>query len=248
MGYNIYLCYETNERLEKLKKISNHAELHNFLFNNKEYDKDDCYISLHDYNFKKLYDFGKYIEWTEKLNKENIFENEEFNKYVSNESDFFIINKNGLEYIIEDYHKDMEKYYLQKWALSSFLEILINKDKTQTQRWVNACDVIYNDKEYNKFKFDLDLNHTLEELFKENNENYKNIIDKSIKYLSNNISSYFRISLEEYQRKNNPFYNLNEDQKFSITNSWNKDKVILELVHIYKTFDFQNNKLIIYGT
>ena len=50
-------------------------------------------------------------------------------------------------------------------------------------------------------------------------------------------------AINENDRKH---YDLSEN-KLKLTNSWKKDLNILELVNIYKDFDWNNNKMLIYG-
>lgn len=253
MGYRIHLGSISNKRLRELKKVTSSKELFKVVYPDKEYDSKNDYVGVYDMcSEKNIHEFGKYIEWTEELQKKYskpIFSNKEFNKTITKENDFFIINKEGLKYIIEDLANDTKSYYSTMWALSTFLDILITRDTDATEKWANACNIIYSkDDSYNAHKWALDLDHDLAEIFS-GKEVYEKIIKQSIDYLSSQLNSYFKSELHEYQteHKHVAFYNLDEKKPLCITNSWRKDKAIMELAHIYKTFNFRSNKLVVYG-
>lgn len=249
MGYNYNLGLISNKRLELIKKIKDNKELFNLLNPNEEYDED--LLGVYDISEMNLHCFGSNPNWFDGIPKEyiqNVFEDNEFNEEITSDNDLLIINKECLKYIIEELRKEMENYYLEKWALSIFLEILILKDINEIKKWekafTNACAIIF-DKEYSYNKSSLiEMNMDLYELFKEENTEIRN---KSLDYISSQMLSYFRNELNEYQQSKVPFYNIDEKKKHSISNSSKYDKVILELTHILKTFNFKKNKLLIYG-
>ncbi len=179
--------------------------------------------------------------------KKDIFLNKEFNKIVTSGHDFFSINKEGLIYIIDSLEIEIKKYYQRKWALSIFLEVLLTKDieeiKYLKKEFVKACEYIFT-KEYNRYKYDLtDLNIQIEDLL---NKDFETIKFKYIKYISQELSTYFNEELFDYNN-DFKFYNLNENQPFAINNSWKINKSILELTHILKTFNFKKNKMLIFA-
>ncbi len=254
MSYRYYIGMISNKRLREIKNVSNYKELHEKIYPDKPYNKEDEYIGVYDIQELSLHCFGSdadYLQNMPKKSQKRIFLNKEFNNDVTAEHTFYLTNKDGLLYIIESLRKIMESYYQKRWALSVFLEILLikDKDKEKIKEWekafANACEFIFTD-EYNRYKWELsDINITLDELFKDSNTKIR---EKALKYISAEMLSYFRSELNEYQ--NNycmPFYNLDEDKPFKIVNSWRIDKAILELVHILKTFNFKKNKLVIYG-
>lgn len=253
MGYRIYLGSISNKRLKQIKDVSSKIELFKIINNAKDgdFDEEDCYCGVYDVSEQRLHEFGKYIEWTEDLKKQcskPVFKNKAFNKEYTQEHDFFLINKDGLKHIINDLNNDMFHYMMSMNILVQMYEILSEDFKTMS----DERKEIYNEiktklKEHLKYDYgDFSLN--IDELVEHEEElNYvKDMIFRKIR-------SHFLGQVYDYKinpRNNQPnFLNLGETdvEKYTITNSWFKDKSMLELVHILKTFDFKHNKLLIYG-
>jgi len=248
MGYRIYLGAISNKKLNKIKNVSSSEELYKINNNilNDDYDKEDCYCGVYNVvDEEHLHEFGKYIEWTEELKNKyskKIFKNKEFNKEYTEEHDFFIINKDGLKYIIEDMANDMTTYYKKISMYFDIYEIL-NKKEFSNQDKEDFDKIILDLKSNRYYHYDFDID-TLEKLLED---------EKEIQYIKNKIHNeiyfHFKDQIREFDNKyeNLKCYNLDETKKYKITNSWYKDKGLLELVHILKTFDFKHNKLVIYG-
>ena len=249
MGYRYYIGSISNKKFKDIKRVENYNDLQ-FKINPNKILKDDDYIGVYDIVEETMSELGSdtcYISKMSKTLKKDIFLNKEFNKIVTSGHDFFSINKEGLIYIIDSLEIEVKKYYQRKWALTIFLEVLLTKDieeiKYLKKEFVKACEYIFT-KEYNRYKYDLtDLNNQIEDLL---NKDFETIKLKYIKYISQELSTYFSQELYDYS-DNYKFYDTNEDKPFKITSSWKIDKNILELVHILKTFNFKKNKLIIYG-
>lgn len=77
----------------------------------------------------------------------------------------------------------------------------------------------------------------------------KHYKDKSVKYWNNLIKSEANIDdiknqLQNHVRDLDYVLNTNPDDKFSITNSWDYECAMLELVHLYKSIDWDKYSLI----
>lgn len=260
MGYRIYLGQISNDRYEKIKNVKNYKQLFPILKGNlKEVTFDEEYIGVYDISEGYLHEFGKYIDWTEDLlNKcsENVFLNKDFNDYVTQEHDFFIINKLGLEHIINEYNLEMGKYYNIQYALSNLLMFLTDTKKDRSDNIIKQykeihknCWNIINEDDFMYLKYDLKefLDLSFEDFF---NSDKKEIIDQIIIDIVAKQNSYFGSQYAEYRNAFNEndrkHYDLSEN-KLKLTHSWKKDLNILELVNIYKDFDWNNNKMLIYG-
>lgn len=258
MGYRIYLGHISNDRFEKIKDVSSYKELFPLLVDNGEkvtFDED--YIGVYDISEGYLHEFGKYIDWTEELKlecSENVFSNNDFNDYVTQEHDFFIINKKGLEHIISEYNKEMNQFYTIHYALSNLLMFLtdLRLDENIKKRYKEIHKEVWeiiNSDNYMYLKYDFDdfLSMDFEDFYLEQN---KNKISQIIIDIVAKQNSYFGGQLAEYKNAFNgtsrQHYDLSND-KLSLTNSWKKDLNILELVNIYKDFDWDNKKMLIYG-
>ena len=246
MGYRIYLGRITKKELKEIENISSTKELWEYYNPNKEHDPEDDYVGGYDLGDNYLHEFGKYIEWTSELREEcseDIFKNEELNKYMTQENDLFLINKKGLEYIIEEYFNEMKDFYTEKKHLAE-LQLILLKQQENIERakeiYVEAYKYISQTR-YTKYDFEELSCYSYEELWLVENTNKRFSILENI---SKKFYDYFHCEQSDYKWK---FYNLDESNPFKITNSCKKDKNILELVHIYKTFDFEKNSLMIYG-
>lgn len=62
-------------------------------------------------------------------------------------------------------------------------------------------------------------------------------------YLQSNLIS----EIGDFREINHFIDDFESTNPYSLTRTWKKDKTILELVNIYKNFDFKNNELVIYG-
>lgn len=249
MSYRYYIGSISNQRLKKIKNLDNYKDLYEVLELNRKV-VDDYHVGVYDVNEIVLQELGTdadYINKIEKKYKKPIFINKEFNKTITSGYDLFLINKEILIFIIDSLNEIVKKYYQKKWALSIFLEVLLTKDieeiKYLKKEFVKACEYIFT-KEYNKYKYDLtDLNIQIEDLL---NKDFETIKFKYIKYISQELSTYFNEELFDYNN-DFKFYNLNENQPFAINNSWKINKSILELTHILKTFNFKKNKMLIFA-
>ena len=249
MSYRYYIGSISNQRLKKIKNLDNYKDLYEILELNRKV-VDDYHVGVYDVSDVVLQELGTdadYINKIEKKYKKPIFINKEFNKTITSGYDLFLINKEILIFIIDSLNEIVKKYYQKKWALSIFLEVLLTKDieeiKYLKKEFVKACEYIFT-KEYNRYKYDLtDLNIQIEDLL---NKNFETIKFKYIKYISQELSTYFNEELFDYNN-DFKFYNLNENQPFAINNSWKINKSILELTHILKTFNFKKNKMLIFA-
>jgi len=257
MGYRIYLASIPNEKLDEIKNCKDTKSLYETINPGKSFEdleEYDRYIGVYDIHNEVLHEFGKYIEWTSDLELEcssPIFLNENLNKQMCDEHDLYLINQKGLEYIISQYNDEMKTFYETRWALSLILQMLVDKEENlqkYKEGYKNSFNFIMNN-EHSYLKLDMEDFFCIDfdNIFDKQNINK---INSTIRFISSQLLSYFRSELQEYQNyKGEPkgSYNLDLDKPLHITDSWKKDKGILELTHIYKSFDWKNNSMYIYG-
>lgn len=96
MSYRSYIGKISKNRYDKIKS----------------YVKDDLEnVRFFDF-IDTLYDFGKYTNYTSSgIPMEDFFTNDESNKYISIDHDLKIVNKDFLEYIIEEYRLKIVSLY-----------------------------------------------------------------------------------------------------------------------------------------
>jgi len=147
MGYRIYLASLSKKRLKYIKNVSSDKELFEKLFPEKYIElqnkidineNDEYYVGVYDICEQNLHEFGKYISWTEKFKQKSIFKNKEFNNDKTQEHDLFIIDKKGLVF-----------------SLSKMQKVLLSRkiDDENKKIWASACNTIFNDENYNSFKY-----------------------------------------------------------------------------------------------
>lgn len=240
MGYRIYLGSISKQKLKLIKNVTSKYELAKII-KGDSVDKDDCHCGPYDIVDEDLHSFGKYIEWTEDLRiqfSKQIFKDKVFNDDY--DYDFFIINKNGLKYIIEDYAKDLVTYYKKQDMLFQ-LYVILNKNNPSKEEIEKFYDLVYKlEKE-----FYTDLMFSTYESIKENEHQLERFRDM----VENEISMNFKWEISEFgnARDSIKCYNLDDNKPMNISSSWFKNKAIFNLVHIYKSFNFKKNELVIYG-
>jgi hypothetical protein len=216
MGYRTYIGKLSKTQHEKIKNLSI-DELYTSKGINREYDNLAPWELL---DGKDLYGFGKHTEFDDEKFYKPVFDNTETQKYYTEESDFWIVEKEYLEHII-NFYQDFVKDYYNRLVMPFF------GDDVHKQNSLTFLNSIKTDYSYqnNNHTFDFSLITQ-----KEQNALYEMI---------NHIKS---MRLEWFC--DSPF-NLKDGD--SITNSWKYEYGIFELVRIYKTFDWENDLLIYYG-
>jgi len=255
MGYRIYLGTLSHKTKEHIKNVSSYKELYTKLkeVNHPLKYDDEPHVGVYEIVEDTIHEFGKYIEWTEELQRKctkQVFLNKEFNKEVNEEHDFFIINKDGLVMIMDEYAQDMRSFYEEKWALSQLQYILTIAEEGKDglkEDWKKIRDTILKPGSYLKYDYEDIFEIPLSEIAAEKN---KKEVTSIIRKIAGDFQGYFRGEMGEYHSyrgKNQNITDLREERPYNITTSWKKDKGILELAHIFKTFDWENGDLIIYG-
>lgn len=187
MGYRNYIACIKHDEYEKIKNFTKEE-----LYKYKEEDLEDGHVGVYDVG-EELYEFGKYCEFGEK-NKffESVFLNEELQKEMEDEHEFFIVKKEFLAHIIQYYSDRVKSFY------QDLMEGITNEQVTFKE--------IPGDKA---------------------NKLFEHIQGNAIEW-----------------REKGP-YNLEKGNE--ITNSWKYEYSIFELIRIYKSFDWENDKMIYYG-
>jgi len=185
MGYRIYLGKMLKAELIKLNALTIEE------FNLKK-EKDEWY-SVMDEVQKDIYEFGKYVEWTEGEFKKYcnpIIKNKEVNEWI--EGDFYTINKDGLAFIIDYYRKEVYEHY--KYMSDIMKKVLEGKHNDKL-----AMANIYN-----------------------------HVNGMTMEWASSP-------------------YILSTEKDTEIVSSWKYEYAVFELANIYKSFDYENYEMIIYG-
>lgn len=237
MGYRIYLGSISNKKLKQISKIQSRAELYEIVHNKKPIDEDDVYCGAYDIVDKELHGFGKYIQWVNQLDNYSspVFKDNEMNDYYAEDSDFFLINKDGLKFIIETINKDVEILLTINQHLYVLLEALLENTTESKATYFEYASKLKELDKSTYIQYDLDN----ENIFEDEKARNKKILT---------MVSVFKCNIDwELDEYRFGMLNLDDNNKFNITKSWFKSNVVLELAHILKTFDFKHNKLVIYG-
>ena len=110
MGYRLYLGAVTKDRYTELCNMTK-EEL--FRFKGKDPEDEYAYVGPYDIPTTNLFEFGKYIEFGDKKFFGRFFNNEELNDFMTNEHDFWKVDKSFLRHIIEYYAEEIKKWYLE---------------------------------------------------------------------------------------------------------------------------------------
>ncbi len=266
MGYRIYLGSIKKSRLDSIKNASNYKELNTILHsdNLSKIDKDDEFET---YTFvgnipndKHIQEFGKYVDFVDLLKdkySKPIFLNERFNEDITKEHDLFIVDKEALKAIANDLRNDMFVYLTKLNAFTNLLKILVTKNYEE-ELYINSLDTIFKNG-FNNEQYELDFFlKSEEEILKKDKKFieykafeecflYEEELQKTklllLGYLQSNLVS----EIGDFKETYHFIDDFESTNPYSLTRCWKKDKTILELVNIYKNFDFENNELIIYG-
>jgi len=150
MGYRIYLGKMQKTTTNSLNKMNI-----NILLDKKK--KDEWYSPMDEVE-KDIYEFGKYVEWTDgdfKKYCKKIILDSKVEEYI--EGDFYTINKDGLAFIIEYYRKAVFNSYEDMYlTMENTIKGKINtKQKTNeifdhirsmTLEWANQPYTLTEDK------------------------------------------------------------------------------------------------------
>jgi hypothetical protein len=220
MGYRNYIAYIPKKEYDKIKYF-NKQDLYKY----KKQDIEDGYVGVYDVAYNSLYELGKYVEFGDKKYYSPVFLNNELQEYFENEHDFYIVKKEFLEMIINNYKEKIKKYYNKMinpffGNKNSFIE------KEKCSNFLNSIKTTdYRSDGENDVDFD----------FTKITQDEKNALWSMIEHIKSMRNEWVLL---------NPF---RLEKGIEITTSWKYEYGIFELVRIYKYFDWDNNIMIYYG-
>lgn len=121
MGYRNYLGSLPKREYNQIKGMTL-KELYEF--KNEEWSDDpddrDGHVGVYDVAYNTHYELGKYIDSFDKKFFKPVFKNKETQKHFTDDSDFYIVQKEFVEELIKYYTGMIQKYY--KDILDPFFE------------------------------------------------------------------------------------------------------------------------------
>lgn len=109
MGYRNYIATFPKREYNKIKSLTQ-DELIKF-YSLEVDDEGFWYKGVYEYG-KPLYEFGKYVDFEPpKTSIKRFFKNKNLNDKYNDETEFFIVTKEFLEYVIDLYKKRIINYY-----------------------------------------------------------------------------------------------------------------------------------------
>lgn len=128
MGYRTGLAYMPRVAYDKLKKAKTEEELAEILIKLRYVKKSDVYTSYNDSYYVSptriqkdtIAEFWKYADFDEHGQPEDFFEDEEMNKRYQWDYELYIVNKEILRGVIEEYTRNVREMFSEKlvWVLS----------------------------------------------------------------------------------------------------------------------------------
>ena len=112
MGYRNYIGYINKEEYNKIKDKTK-QELNEYYRNEdwfEVYEDEEPYIPCYKL-VECLYEFGKYVEFGDEKYYSPFFTDEKTQEYMTEEHDFFIVNKDFLKHIINHYKEKIQTFY-----------------------------------------------------------------------------------------------------------------------------------------
>jgi hypothetical protein len=106
MGYRNYIASITKEEYDKIKDFTKEE-----LYNYKNTPMDGGYVGPYDIASKRLYELGKYVDCFPKELFNPVFTNKELQDEILSEDEFYLVNKEFLEAVINRYSDKIKAYY-----------------------------------------------------------------------------------------------------------------------------------------
>lgn len=220
MGYRTYIGVMPKREYNNIKPM-NEEQLKKFYGIENEEGEDYWYKGVYEYG-KELYCFGKDVDFNPpKKSMKPFFKDKKLMERYA-ESDFHIVTKEFLEYLIETYRKRVADYYND--MMTPFFGKSEDFGENPTT-FLNSIKTKYKFPN-NDIVFDFSL-ITQEE---------QNALFKIIEHIRTMRPEWTHLIP----------YDLN-DGRDEITTSWKYEYGIFELVRIYKSFDWKKNVMIYYG-
>jgi hypothetical protein len=216
MGYRNYIAPITKIEYERIKNFTKEE-----LYKEHNEDLEDGYVGVYDIADDSIYELGKYVEEFDKELFKPVFLNDELQTMMTQEHDFYIVDKNFMKAVIDRYNNYIKDYY-NKMCLPFFPE------KFKSSEFLNTLK-----REIDEESEDLDFNYSFD---------FDKITQPEINAFRN-IIDHVRSMWTEWCRLTP--YNL--DNGDAVTTSWKYEYAQFELVRIYKNFDWGNNLMIYYG-
>jgi hypothetical protein len=213
MGYRNYIGFIPKREYNKIKKLSREE-----IYQLRGEDLEDGYVGIYDL-VSELYGFGKYCDFETKGLVKPFFKNKEFQKSIDGDHEFYTVQKEFLEKVIDNYTEKVKTYYNE--MIKPFLG-----SNGYSSEFINSIKRDYN---YDKTHYTLDFS----KITKEEQTSLVEIIEHVRSMRNEWVSPYLKP------------YDLNKGDE--ITTSWKYEYGIFELVRIYKTFDWKKNVMVYYG-
>lgn len=106
MGYRNYIASIPKKEYDKIKNFTKEK-----LYKYKKESLKDGYVGVYNVAHNTLYELGKYCEFGGKEFFKPVFKNKKLQKEFTEEHDFYIVGREFLAHIIEDYNKKIQSYY-----------------------------------------------------------------------------------------------------------------------------------------
>jgi hypothetical protein len=216
MGYRTYIGVMPKREYNKLKSLTL-GELREMYPMG-----DDDYWYKGPYEFgEKLYEFGKYTDFKPpKDSLKPFFKKKETQEFYA-DTEFHVVTKEFLGYIIESYKQRVVKYYND--MLGPFFGDLGERGTTASG-FIKSVKTEYG---FHKDKRNYDFSKITQE--------EENALFSIFEHLLSMSTEW--VSLSPYDL----------ETKDTVTDSWKYEYSIFELVRIYKHFDWQRNVMTYYG-
>lgn len=233
MGYRLNLTKISNKDYSAFQKINNNENLKQIIKQKTINDDEDRFFPVYEI-FKSIYCLGENLDFLTELREkysQNFF-NQEYNKIFSEyyDEDLFILKKEGLNFIINEYFNIIKKQKTKNFYYSKILALLNSKEYEEINDLIK--EVLKNN-EFDKIKLFV-------KEFTPTDEN----IEKLTYYLSSYLYSLFNYDYDEMLYLKNDIY---LKDNYILTNSIIYERDIYNLIYIYKTFNEKKEKLVIYG-
>jgi hypothetical protein len=106
MGYRLYLGLLSKSKHDEIKNLSLKE-----IYDLHDEDIEDGYVSPNDIIEKQLYELGSYVDFDDDKFYKRVFNLDEVNNRFIEEDDFWIVEKDFLEHIINSYNNRVKNYY-----------------------------------------------------------------------------------------------------------------------------------------
>lgn len=220
MGYRTYIAEISKEEHNRIKDFTEQQ-----LYEDNG-ETPDGYVSIRAiHNDSDLYEFGKYTDFDMKKYGKEFFTKKACQDLFKVDYDFYIVGKDFLESVIDEYHSRVKNYYLD--MLNPFFQ----EENRVRLEFLEDVERGHDEDYKDTYKFD-----------------FTKITDKQQTSLYKIIEHTISMGGEWGAKSWNDSKPFILDKGDEVTNSWKYEYVIFELVRIYKTFDFDNKLLLFCGS